>query len=396
LPDSYTLLIQPRDPLIARDARPFTALDPGGRARSLDWPFPQTLAGAVRTHIGTRLGWTWTQAEQAEALAIGVQGPILVARHEPDDTWNPFFAAPRDAVPYTNDGENSIRCLRLRPQTKLDGDGAGTDLPTGLQPLQITQEVKPVGAMAFWSLADQVRWACNPDEERLPEHYLPTLPRETRVHVAIDHERGAVIEGKLFSTEGLAFADEPLPTPSGRIPVRRQDAEPARGMLCRVTGAPTGWTPTRALMTLGGERRAAAIEPISMWPEAPPELFASCEHTRRLRLQLVTPAHFGHGGWRPDWLDASTLIGCPPGCDGLDLRLVGAAVGRPLAVSGWDFALDDTKGVRHLAPAGSVYYFEVVSGEVTREPVTALWLGSVCTGEQDRRDGYGLVVPGIW
>jgi CRISPR-associated protein Cmr3 len=396
LPDSLTLLIQPRDPLIARDARPFTALDPGGRARSLDWPFPQTLAGAVRTHIGTALGWTWTKAEQEEARTIGVHGPILAARRRPDDTWAPYFAAPRDAVPYANEGESTVRCLRLRPQTKHDEDGVGTDLPTGVHPLQITEDVKPVGEMAYWSLADQVRWACNPADERPPEDHLPALPRETRVHVAIDPERRASLEGKLFSTEGLAFADEPLPVPSDRIPLRRREAEPARAMLCRVTGAAAGWTPAWSLMTLGGERRAAAIEPVSVWPAAPPELFASCERAQRLRLQLVTPAHFGQGGWRPDWLGASSLIGSPPGCAGLALRLVSAAVGRPLAVSGWDFARGGPKGVRHLAPAASVYYFEVVSGAVSRELVAELWLGSVCSDQQDRRDGYGLVMPGIW
>lgn len=394
MPDSHTLLIQPRDPLIVRDARPFTALDPGGRARSLDWPFPQTLAGAVRTHIGTALGWTWTKAEQAAALSIEVHGPILAARRGPDDTWTSYFAAPRDALPYTDEVGN--HCLRLRPQRNLDGDGAGTDLPIGLRPLQITEDVKPVGEMAYWSVADQVRWAGNPNDERPPEHHLTTLPRETRVHVAIDPERGAGIEGALFSTEGLAFGDEPLPVPSDRVPVRRREAEPARALLCRVTGDFAGWTPALALMTFGGERRAASVEPVSVWPEVPQQVLVTSEQTPFLRLQLVTPAHFGQDGWRPDWLDAGSLTGSPPGCPGLELRLVSAAVGRPQAVSGWDFARGGAKGIRYLAPAGSVYYFEVLSGEMTRELVTQLWLGSICSDQQDRRDGYGLVVPGIW
>jgi len=40
------MLIEPRDPLIVRDGRPFTN-SPGARAKSLPFPLPQTLAGAT-------------------------------------------------------------------------------------------------------------------------------------------------------------------------------------------------------------------------------------------------------------------------------------------------------------------------------------------------------------
>ncbi|HZQ09120.1 MAG TPA: type III-B CRISPR module-associated Cmr3 family protein, partial [Anaerolineae bacterium] len=44
-------LIEPRDPLIFRDGRPFNPT-PGARAISLPFPYPSTLAGAVRTRVG--------------------------------------------------------------------------------------------------------------------------------------------------------------------------------------------------------------------------------------------------------------------------------------------------------------------------------------------------------
>ena len=44
-------LIEPIDPLIVRDGRPFGPT-PGARARTLPFPFPQTIAGAVRTRDG--------------------------------------------------------------------------------------------------------------------------------------------------------------------------------------------------------------------------------------------------------------------------------------------------------------------------------------------------------
>jgi len=46
----WTLI--PRDPLIFRDGRPFSA-DAGARAKSLAFPYPSTTTGAVRTSVGT-------------------------------------------------------------------------------------------------------------------------------------------------------------------------------------------------------------------------------------------------------------------------------------------------------------------------------------------------------
>lgn len=80
-----TWLIEPRDPLIVRDGRPFSADIAGARATSLDFPFPSTTTGGVRTRQGLASGgFANRPPEEVQELIrqlkdeIAVRGPLLV------------------------------------------------------------------------------------------------------------------------------------------------------------------------------------------------------------------------------------------------------------------------------------------------------------------------------
>ena len=98
---TLTVLLQPRDPLIARDARPFDPT-PGARATTLNWPWPQTIAGALRTHIGRAIGLDWGCHEDLIRIhRTAIQGPLLATRRRSDAStggWQVYFPAPADAV----------------------------------------------------------------------------------------------------------------------------------------------------------------------------------------------------------------------------------------------------------------------------------------------------------
>jgi CRISPR-associated protein Cmr3 len=114
---------------------------------------------------------------------------------------------------------------------------------------------------------------------------------------------------------------------------------------------------------------------------------------------FVTPALFD-GGWLPAWLDGMPIIDSPPELSGIKLRLCAAALERWQPFSGWELrTLDGHKGgkaraVRRLVPAGSVYWFEVLEGDA--EALRKLWLAPLSDRAQDRLDGFGLTIPGIW
>ena len=110
-------------------------------------------------------------------------------------------------------------------------------------------------------------------------------------------------------------------------------------------------------------------------------------------LTLLTPAVFS-AGYRPGWLDKE-LIGSPPGVPGLRLQLRAAAVARWQPHSGWDLARCQPRSSRKLASAGAAYWFRIL-GNADRNELKALWLACVSDLEQDRRDGFGLVLPSPW
>src|SRR5436190_2100668 len=189
-----TIVLRPRDPLVVRDARPFTA-EPGARATTLDWPLPQTLAGAVRSHIGELAGFNWQTDGPEKALAISVTGgfPIKVD----GQTRRTYLPAPRDAVPYEEDGHDHLLCLR--PQAPADGEGCDLPAGAGLWPLAVAKDVKVTGGHQFWSTEDVVHWLAVREHHEPPRHGLAALPRDTRVHVSVDPERGTARDGALFS-----------------------------------------------------------------------------------------------------------------------------------------------------------------------------------------------------
>lgn len=381
MPDN-TVLLRPRDPLIARDARPFAA-DPGARATTLPWPLPSTVAGALRTHIGSARGFTWGPGDAARARLIGVHGPLLAARQADETGWTPYIHQPRDAV-LTGDPQQ-LAAHRLLPGTLRPGEGC--DLPhPALHPLETTTDDKPLTHAAFWSIDDVQAWLTAPRGGEPPTAWLPALPRQTETHVSIDPKTGLNQTGALFATTGLVF---------GRLHSAPAAQPQEYALLCQIAD-PDGWSAAPSVLPLGGERRLAQLEPgDAAWPSPSNLLRTALRASMRLRLLLVTPALF-EGGWRPGWLDAD-LRGAPPGAPELRLRLVSAAIGRRTPVSGWDYQTRAPKPTRFAAPAGSVYFFEIDGDRpLADDEIDRLWLTPLSDDAQDRRDGFGLALPGTW
>ena len=436
---SDAILIRPRDPLVLRDARPFSA-EPGARAFCLPWPLPRTVAGTLRTHIGNcaepRLDWNLrADADRARRSTVS-HGPLMVGQDTTDGEWHAYVPAPRDVVFYRtpDDESNELKAMVLRPQSV--GNGEGCDLPeppvspgTGkalanlaLRPLAVTEDVKPEHDLpAWWRLDDAVTWLnttaidppgssfpyAGPDPKRPDEprtlRGVNALPTDTRVHVSIDAGTLTNVEGALFTTEALAFRDAPVPaSPS-------EPATPALGMLCKV-GSEIAWNRDEALVPLGGERRSSSItvnDPKAPWPAVTYPTEEEFANANGLRLLLVTPALFRYG-WLPAWLADGTI----PGLRGLKVgvKLVGAAIDRRIPVSGWRLARREPgdgrvlesgpRATRYAVPAGGVYFFTFTKGnpdpETWKTVWNHLWLRPLSDHGIDRDEGFGLVLPGLW
>lgn len=388
-----TLQIRAIDTLLFREGRPFT-MDPGGRADTMLMPLPSTLAGFLRTCIGKLAGASSPADWREIASRVWVRGPLM--------TWDGsvILHAPADALVYhpNRDNKKVMDIMPLRPIAPPAG--AGTDIPGGMIPVQPRGEAKPAKGFDFWSWALVERWLRgeHPTREELAaiQHLAPSV--DQRVHVEIDPASLGSREGRLFSTRMVAHEKHVF-----RPRKDRPEVHGEYSLLCRVEGLEEGESLTGP-ETLGGENRLASIAPASVeWPCCPPDLRDKLRQATHVRMILATPAIF-EWGWMPKWLDKTTKEGSPPGLD-VRLKLVAAAVPRRQPVSGWDMENRRPKPVRWMAPAGSVYFFEVKGGNpgVLAEEG---WLAPVSDDEEieephrpvskNRDDGFGLALWGVW
>src|SRR5437763_13755509 len=98
---SKVWIIEPRDPFIARDGRPFSA---GASATTLPFPFPSTITGGVRTRAGFASGDSFTdsngkpnQSLVQQVKEIATSGALLVELNEQGEIKDWFMHAPSDA-----------------------------------------------------------------------------------------------------------------------------------------------------------------------------------------------------------------------------------------------------------------------------------------------------------
>jgi CRISPR-associated protein Cmr3 len=395
--------IEPRDPLVARDGRP---VGTGGALRTLGFPFPSTLAGAVRTRLAGGGGsFALNPAEIATLLAIEVAGPLLAelpedtpeTAEEGAATW--LAPAPRDAI-LAQAAEEAYALRRLAPRELAPGEtveGLGALLPLQLDGAPVEGK-PPIDPPAFWRWDAFESWLTAPGDRNGTQKSLglSALLQEQRSHVAIRPGERVGIDGMLFTTVGLRFlaGDEKGPE---RLAPRRL----ALGLRCgggEVGGRRLG---LRAeLAPLGGERRLARWRPAGTgWPTLPPKVRESVARTGCARLILLTPACFAPGAL-PGWTRAPGSPEIP-----VEVLVRAAAIGRPDIVSGWDLAADNGPGkpkgrpkpTRRLAPAGSVYFVELSGTPEDRARwCDAVWFQSISDGLQNRRDGFGLAAVGSW
>jgi CRISPR-associated protein Cmr3 len=347
-----------RDPLIARDGRPFNA---GNRMRPVGWFYPSVVAGSVRTSAGKALG----RFVPDELRKIEVAG-CFPCRH-----GRLYLPTPKDCVLR----EDPAACLPLSPRPSL---AVRCNLPGGLAPCllpeEVTEDFKPAkppsfvsqDALAGW-LVDQ-QWTYPFKVEQALE---PAMPAE-RMHVKIEASRLAAEEGQLYMTVG-------------------QELDPETTLQIRVH-------PDSVLLpvhSLGGERRLAFWQSRDTAAEGwdcPDEISRALGDCGKLvRMVLATPALFS-SGWAPGWL----LKGEPVPGTKVELQLIGACVDRGQPVSGWSLEAGrrGPKPSRRMAPAGSVYFCKVKNGNPG--DLAGRWLQPVSDEEQDRRDGFGLAVWGVW
>ena len=379
--------IEPIDPLIFRDGRPFRAV-PGDIAQSMFPPPPSAIAGAARSSI-----WTTdprpTRADHhewaAELRGKPVHGPLLY------DAAQAHLVVPKPADALAVEREHpdaSDRVLAMRPlELGTSRVALETWNPVGSPELTLS---KPLKTAPLWRWPLFESWLTDHTHARPldAEGTLPAPPTDRRVHVSIDSTSQTAAEGRLFGTEARtwAYPGNPDAGTSSATLVKL-------GMLVRTPiEVPEGPAP------LGGERRLARWSAASTGdtPGLPgiPDAVVQSARGGAVRVILLTPAWFRAGS-----VPSTPPFGTPEGS-----RVIGAVHERPLVLSGWDLARREPKPTRRFVPAGAVFFIALGGTPDEREAwLRSAWLHPVSdpSDEHDptwrpNDDGFGLAAMGVW
>ncbi len=363
-------MIEPRDPLIVRDGRPFDTT-PGSKARSLMFPFPSTLAGAIRTHSARDEQGKFDRSRLNKST-LQVRGPLLVRLGDSGEIEEWYAPAPADAL-WLGEGDRVDLCALYPVQTPKN---CHTDLPEGLWLVGRSQPDprKPyMGAPRFWRWEKVAEWLHEPkDQTAKPSNFgVGGLARSARVHVSIDPATLTAREGALFVTEGLEFT------------LGKERARMALAVATNAENLREGVAP------LGGERRLVFWRKSACeLPKCPQEVRQKIIEQKHCRVVLLTPAYFEKGAYPTRLLQQRA---------GVSVEIKAMAVPRYQVVSGWQAGTNKPKPTRRLVPAGAVYYLKLDGTEsAIHEWINQVWMLCISDPMPTLADGFGLAVLGTW
>jgi CRISPR-associated protein Cmr3 len=258
---SVTILrLTPRDPIIARDGRPF-GVNQGQRMRGLPWPLPSVIAGSFRTAlVKADPDLNFAADMPQRLLAIEVAGGF------PTVAGELYLPAPGDCL--HDEKANIIH--RVEPIELSEGEG--TDLPaTVLRPVRLTKEqaeddFKAVAPPTWWPVTRYAQWLTDSAKGYAPtwfdQFFLDAARQESRDHVCMDADRGAAADSQLFVTAGLNATHLARHGVATSKPFRERFAEIELSLRVKIPEGEFGhigqlntWRP------LGGERRLVHWRP---------------------------------------------------------------------------------------------------------------------------------------
>ncbi len=347
-----------------RDNKPFNAAE-SFVARSVFPPNPQVMTGMLRSHILERSGVDWqvyadggAPTELLEAIggpgsqdigALTINGPYIAHRASNGNIQR-FIPQPLDLI-VEGDNSEEARTAVLQPQKSTHFI---TEPPfDDWQPLMLPERVVTSKADRGW-LSD-VQFAAYLAGETVTQITPTSALFQVEEHTGLALERG-----RKTAREHMLY--------------RAQFIRPAQnvGLLTAVSD---GLLPDAGVIATGGEARFAHFTAVDY---APPQTSLPSGF---VKVVLLTPAFFD-GGAGPSDEDWTPWMGP-------DARLVAAAIGDPLLISGWDIVRRRPKPLRRYVPAGSVYYFE--NAAPTQRPFT-----QSPPDTNVNQMGFGMVAYGAW
>jgi CRISPR-associated protein Cmr3 len=403
-----SLFLEPLDVLFLRGNKLFG--DPGSFGEALVPPWPSVAAGAIRSRMLADAGidvMTFSRGDFCHPTLGTPQKPgsftvtaFHLARRLQDGRVELLMAPPADLV-ITAGAKGTPEPYSLIPQALFQGKTGASSLE-GTAPILssaslpylpvLAQPLRRKPLSGYW--LTQTGWTAYLTGKALSSKHLLhsrcLWSIDLRIGVGISDTTGSAAEGRLFSAQAVAFRKR---FHSGTA---SQEETFDTGFVITVQGATP---PQKGLVRLGGDGRAAAIEPTTIPCPAPdPSVFVQ---NQRCRMVLTSPGIFAHGwlptGAQPDTLRTDGAVRFE--LHGVSGWIVAAAVPRAETVSGWDLARRHPKPAQRAAAAGSVYWMELDStttAAALQELVErGLWKDP-CEDDTRRAEGFNRFVFAVF
>jgi len=380
------LFLQPTDTFFFRDGRPFTKGEQS-EGHSIFPPHPSTILGALRSAYIAELGdlsrfYSGGMRETIgtpESLCNAIRLRSVLLANDRANRLELFFPAALDLIdrkdePRGNGAPPSLH--RLTPK-RSDFTSNGTlDYPLSWSTSEsIESDVDGLLDMGAFS-----RYLRGNDTPLLLTERATLIERESKIGIARSRETLSSEEQMLYRIEMSRFKDN----------------DGSYGFVVDYECPES--LPHRGLLKLGGEGKSFVYQNIEV--DMSP-LFShldavktAIQSTGRFKLYFATPAIFKHG-WLPSWLSDYTLPGAylPENAAPISLRLITAAVDKPVPVGGWDMAKGEAKPTLLAVPAGSVYYFELLDRDRIDDLINAFHYQNISDERAD--EGFGLALVGV-
>lgn len=373
------------DTCFFREMRPIDELT-GAELGSLFPPPARTLAGAVRGLIGERADVNWAAYRAGDGKAHSINGLNLCEQlGDPQcEKEEAEFGKLKLSGPYLLKDNKRLypvpqHLLRdeeghfhwLRPGAPIYCDLGKVRLPI-VQP-DTENKVKPINHAWVDKAGLQAILSGKPPYYMYNMNELFT--NETRIGIGLNRDQRMTIDGLLYQTRHI----RPCEGVSLGIEVAGIDEQ---------LQLPPNETHT---VRLGGEGRIASVSLGN--PEILPKIKVAGD---KIVLILLTPLLVPEKGkfFMPfenvrkekesDGADVWHVI-----LKGVELKIISAVLGKPQREGGWNLAKNQSRPLRSLVPAGSVWFCQILKGEVQTlhgykvGEETALGRGELAVGHWD-------------
>lgn len=379
------LFLQPNDTFFFRDGRPFTKGEQS-EGHAIFPPLPSTVLGALRsTYIAEfgdlplfDSGGMQNTIGTPESLcdAIRLRGVFLASNR--DSQLDMFFPVPLDLV--YKKAEERTRNIPLHALTPASKNFTSNDTSN---------------TILAWSNSESI----DSDADGLLdmvdiEQYLEKAPTDLQLisrTTLIEREPkiGIARSGNTLSSEDHMLY---------RMNMSRfKNSDGIYGFVadyeCNKSLPKAG-----GLLKLGGEGKSFIYQDIDRDVDSLSShldtVRVSIKSTGKFKLYFATPTIFKNG-WLPLWLTSGTFLGEYPlrGKPPISLRLITAAVGKPVTIGGWNMVKGEAKPTYRAVPAGSVYYFELIDRSRIDDLIDALHYQNI--SDERSEEGFGLALIGV-